>query len=132
MNLYKQKYIIYDMIYGFRIHFLFSFWLVKKKKLFLWIEIILIYLSLRLWYVKKLYLTGENYQLSNADKFPHNHDEIDIELLGHDKRNDWVIQTNVYANGSVRTGREEKFYLWFDPTQQHHYYSILWNSYHTV
>ncbi|KAK2354872.1 putative xyloglucan endotransglucosylase/hydrolase protein 33 [Trifolium repens] len=72
------------------------------------------------------------FYLSNADKFPHNHDEIDIELLGHDKRNDWVIQTNLYANGSVSTGREEKFYLWFDPTQQHHYYSILWNSYHTV
>ncbi|KAF7809283.1 putative xyloglucan endotransglucosylase/hydrolase protein 33 [Senna tora] len=72
------------------------------------------------------------FYLSNADKFPHNHDEIDIELLGHDKRNDWVIQTNVYANGSVSTGREEKFYLWFDPTQQHHYYSILWNNYHTV
>ncbi|XP_061372336.1 probable xyloglucan endotransglucosylase/hydrolase protein 33 [Gastrolobium bilobum] len=72
------------------------------------------------------------FYLSNADKFPHNHDEIDIELLGHDKRNDWVIQTNIYANGSVSTGREEKFYFWFDPTQQHHYYSILWNSYHTV
>ncbi|XP_054809911.1 probable xyloglucan endotransglucosylase/hydrolase protein 33 [Prosopis cineraria] len=72
------------------------------------------------------------FYLSNADKFPHNHDEIDIELLGHDKRNDWVIQTNMYANGSVSTGREEKFYLWFDPTKQHHYYSILWNSYHTV
>ncbi|KAL5177604.1 putative xyloglucan endotransglucosylase/hydrolase protein 33 [Glycine soja] len=72
------------------------------------------------------------FYLSNADKFPHNHDEIDIELLGHDKRNDWVIQTNIYANGSVSTGREEKFYFWFDPTQQYHYYSILWNSYHTV
>ncbi|KAE9597990.1 putative xyloglucan:xyloglucosyl transferase [Lupinus albus] len=72
------------------------------------------------------------FYLSNADKFPHNHDEIDIELLGHDKRNDWVFQTNIYANGSVNTGREEKFYFWFDPTQQYHYYSILWNSYHTV
>ncbi|KAH1198149.1 putative xyloglucan endotransglucosylase/hydrolase protein 33 [Glycine max] len=72
------------------------------------------------------------FYLSNSDKFPHNHDEIDIELLGHDKRNDWVIQTNIYANGSVSTGREEKFYFWFDPTQQYHYYSILWNSYHTV
>ncbi|CAB4295018.1 unnamed protein product [Prunus armeniaca] len=65
------------------------------------------------------------FYLSNADVFPHNHDEIDIELLGHDKRNDWVIQTNVYANGSVNTGREEKFYLWFDPNTtaasiQHH------------
>ncbi|XP_048441188.1 probable xyloglucan endotransglucosylase/hydrolase protein 33 [Pyrus x bretschneideri] len=72
------------------------------------------------------------FYLSNADVFPHNHDEIDIELLGHDKRNDWVIQTNIYANGSVNTGREEKFYLWFDPTLQHHQYSIIWNNHHTV
>lgn len=71
-------------------------------------------------------------QLSNADSYPHNHDEIDIELLGHDKRNDWVLQTNIYANGGVSTGREEKFYFWFDPTAQHHYYSIIWNSHHIV
>uniref|UniRef100_A0A803PEU1 Xyloglucan endotransglucosylase/hydrolase n=1 Tax=Cannabis sativa TaxID=3483 RepID=A0A803PEU1_CANSA len=72
------------------------------------------------------------FYLSNADDFPHNHDEIDIELLGHDRRKDWIFQTNVYANGSVNTGREEKFYLWFDPTTQHHHYSILWNSHHIV
>lgn len=71
-------------------------------------------------------------QLSNADSYPHNHDEIDFELLGHDKRNDWVLQTNIYANGGVSTGREEKFYFWFDPTAQHHYYSIIWNSHHIV
>ncbi|KAK3223294.1 hypothetical protein Dsin_010319 [Dipteronia sinensis] len=72
------------------------------------------------------------FYLSNADSYPHNHDEIDIELLGHDKRNDWVLQTNIYANGSINTGREEKFYFWFDPTAQHHYYSIIWNSHHIV
>ncbi|KAJ6400910.1 hypothetical protein OIU84_016351 [Salix udensis] len=53
-------------------------------------------------------------------------------FLGHDQRNDWVLQTNVYANGSTGTGREEKFYLWFDPTEQHHHYSIIWNSHHVV
>ncbi|KAG2707520.1 hypothetical protein I3760_05G150800 [Carya illinoinensis] len=72
------------------------------------------------------------FYLSNADTSPHNHDEIDIELLGHDKRNDWVLQTNIYANGSVSTGREEKFYFWFDPTEQHHQYSIIWNNHHIV
>ncbi|KAF9669216.1 hypothetical protein SADUNF_Sadunf14G0084800 [Salix dunnii] len=72
------------------------------------------------------------FYLSNADNYPHNHDEIDIELLGHDQRNDWVLQTNVYANGSTGTGREEKFYLWFDPTEQHHHYSIIWNNHHVV
>ncbi|XP_024024032.1 probable xyloglucan endotransglucosylase/hydrolase protein 33 [Morus notabilis] len=72
------------------------------------------------------------FYLSNANVYPHNHDEIDIELLGHDKRNDWAFQTNIYANGSVSTGREEKFYLWFDPTAEHHQYSILWNNHHIV
>ncbi|KAG4162693.1 hypothetical protein ERO13_D01G130100v2 [Gossypium hirsutum] len=71
------------------------------------------------------------FYLSNADMYPHSHDEIDIELLGNDKRIDWVLQTNVYANG-VSTGREEKFYFWFNPTLQHHYYSILWNNHHIV
>ncbi|XP_038892286.1 probable xyloglucan endotransglucosylase/hydrolase protein 33 isoform X2 [Benincasa hispida] len=72
------------------------------------------------------------FYLSNADVYPHSHDEIDIELLGHDKRKDWVIQTNIYANGSVKTGREEKFYLWFDPSVKYHDYTIIWNNYHTV
>ncbi|KAK2990846.1 hypothetical protein RJ640_016164 [Escallonia rubra] len=72
------------------------------------------------------------FYLSNADLFPHNHDEIDFELLGHEKRRDWVLQTNIYGNGSVNVGREEKFYLWFDPTEQFHEYSILWNNHHTV
>lgn len=72
------------------------------------------------------------FYLSNADLYPHNHDEIDFELLGHERRKDWVLQTNIYGNGSVKTGREEKFYLWFDPTQQFHQYSILWNNHHTV
>lgn len=71
-------------------------------------------------------------QLSNADEYPKNHDEIDFELLGHEKRRDWVLQTNLYGNGSVRTGREEKFYLWFDPTSDYHDYSILWNNHHIV
>ncbi|CAN1310980.1 Probable xyloglucan endotransglucosylase/hydrolase protein 33 [Linum perenne] len=71
-------------------------------------------------------------QLSNAETYPHNHDEIDFEILGHDRKNDWNLQTNVYANGSVNTGREEKFNFWFDPTQDYHNYSIIWNSHHIV
>ncbi|XP_074339395.1 putative xyloglucan endotransglucosylase/hydrolase protein 33 [Apium graveolens] len=72
------------------------------------------------------------FYLSNSDMYPHNHDEIDFELLGHEKRRDWVLQTNIYGNGSTKTGREEKFYLWFDPTIESHQYSILWNNHHTV
>ncbi|KAK9119664.1 hypothetical protein Scep_017757 [Stephania cephalantha] len=72
------------------------------------------------------------FYMSNAEMFPHAHDEIDIELLGHQKRREWILQTNIYGNGSVHTGREEKFRLWFDPTQQFHQYSIIWNHNHTV
>ncbi|KAI3824901.1 hypothetical protein L1987_06374 [Smallanthus sonchifolius] len=72
------------------------------------------------------------FYMSNANLFPHNHDEIDFELLGFAKRRQWVLQTNMYGNGSVKTGREEKVYLWFDPTQQFHQYTILWNKHHIV
>ncbi|PWA83518.1 concanavalin A-like lectin/glucanase domain, Xyloglucan endotransglucosylase/hydrolase [Artemisia annua] len=72
------------------------------------------------------------FYMSNSDVFPHNHDEIDFELLGHEKRKEWVLQTNIYGNGSVKTGREEKFNLWFDPTQEFHEYSMLWNTHHIV
>lgn len=71
-------------------------------------------------------------QMSNADVYPKNHDEVDFELLGYSKRRQWVLQTNMYGNGSVHTGREEKVYLWFDPTQEFHQYTILWNNHHIV
>lgn len=72
------------------------------------------------------------FYMSNANAFPHNHDEIDFELLGHEKSKEWALQTNVYGNGSVGTGREEKFYLWFDPTEDFHEYSFIWNNHHIV
>ncbi|GMH01619.1 hypothetical protein Nepgr_003458 [Nepenthes gracilis] len=72
------------------------------------------------------------FYLSNADVYPHNHDEIDFELLGHEKRKDWILQTNMYGNGSVSIGREEKFRLWFDPTADFHEYSVIWNNHHIV
>uniref|UniRef100_A0A7N0U0W7 Xyloglucan endotransglucosylase/hydrolase n=1 Tax=Kalanchoe fedtschenkoi TaxID=63787 RepID=A0A7N0U0W7_KALFE len=72
------------------------------------------------------------FYMSNSDVYPHNHDEIDFELLGHETGRRWALQTNIYGNGSVSTGREEKFYLWFDPTLDYHHYSIIWNSHHIV
>lgn len=78
-------------------------------------------------------LKSQGIQLSNQNIFPHNHDELDFELLGYEKRRrNWVLETNLYGNGSVSTGREENFYLWFDPTQDFHDYTILWNNHHTV
>ncbi|KAK8926433.1 putative xyloglucan endotransglucosylase/hydrolase protein 33 [Platanthera zijinensis] len=72
------------------------------------------------------------FYMSNNQVFPKNHDEIDFELLGHEKQKEWVLQTNIYADGVVSTGREEKFYLWFDPAEEFHEYSILWNDHHII
>ncbi|KAJ9549165.1 hypothetical protein OSB04_021708 [Centaurea solstitialis] len=69
--------------------------------------------------------------VSNSQVFPNNHDELDFEFLGHESKSHWVLQTNLYANGSFR-GREEKISLWFDPTHHFHQYSILWNHHHVV
>lgn len=69
---------------------------------------------------------------SNADVFPRTHDELDLEFLGHTTRKEWILQTNVYGNGSVHMGREERFHLWFDPSADFHEYSILWNYNHAV
>ena len=38
------------------------------------------------------------------------------------------LQTNVYGNGCVSRGREERYVLPFDPTREFLCYSILWTA----
>ncbi|KAE8711202.1 putative xyloglucan endotransglucosylase/hydrolase protein 32 [Hibiscus syriacus] len=70
-----------------------------------------------------------SFYLSNNEDHPGNHDEIDIEFLGTTPDEPYTLQTNVYIRGSGDgnlIGREMRFHLWFDPTQDYHNYVILW------
>lgn len=69
---------------------------------------------------------------SNGDIFPGTHDELDFEFLGNIRGKEWRIQTNVYGNGSTAFGREERYTLWFDPTEDFHQYTILWTDKRTL
>ncbi|KAK7273984.1 hypothetical protein RIF29_15053 [Crotalaria pallida] len=68
------------------------------------------------------------FYMSNGEMYKKNHDEIDFEFLGNIRGKDWRVQTNVYGNGSTSIGREERFVLWFDPSEDFHQYSILWTD----
>ncbi|KAG5035181.1 probable xyloglucan endotransglucosylase/hydrolase protein 8 [Glycine soja] len=49
-------------------------------------------------------------------------DELDFEFLGNKTGELYLIQTNVYKNGT--RGRKMRHMLWFDPTKDYHTYSI--------
>lgn len=57
-------------------------------------------------------------------------DELDFELLGNRQGKPTLLQTNIYKDGKGE--REQRFKLWFDPTESYHTYRILWNQHQIV
>lgn len=72
------------------------------------------------------------FYMSNGDIYKKIHDELDFEFLGNIRGKQWRVQTNVYCNGSTGIGREERYGLWFDPTEDFHQYSILWTDHQII
>ncbi|XP_047051065.1 probable xyloglucan endotransglucosylase/hydrolase protein 28 [Lolium rigidum] len=72
------------------------------------------------------------FYLTNGDRYEKTHDELDFEFLGNVRGREWRVQTNVYGNGSTGAGREERYDLPFDPTDDFHHYSILWTKHRII
>ncbi|KAL2644708.1 hypothetical protein R1flu_012295 [Riccia fluitans] len=52
--------------------------------------------------------------------------ELDFEFLGNWTHEPVVLQTNVFSEGIGQ--REQRITLWFDPSEDYHFYGILWNQ----
>lgn len=78
------------------------------------------------------------FYLSNGEVYPGRHDELDFEFLGTIPGEPYTLHTNIYGNGSgdgnitSSVGREQRFHLWFDPTQDFHNYTIVWTPHHIM
>ncbi|KAJ3705223.1 hypothetical protein LUZ61_008928 [Rhynchospora tenuis] len=89
------------------------------------------------WFSMKLKLVGGDsagvvtayYMCSDLGAAP-DRDELDFEFLGNRTGEPYTIQTNVYKGGVGN--REMRHQLWFDPTEDFHTYSILWNNHQIV
>ncbi|XP_019432955.1 PREDICTED: probable xyloglucan endotransglucosylase/hydrolase protein 8 [Lupinus angustifolius] len=89
------------------------------------------------WFSMKLKLVGGDsagvvtayYMCSEKGAGPER-DELDFEFLGNRTGEPYLIQTYIYTNG---TGNHEmRHQLWFDPTEDYHTYSIIWNTHQIV
>ncbi|KAL8130147.1 hypothetical protein V2J09_019302 [Rumex salicifolius] len=89
------------------------------------------------WFSMKLKLVGGDsagvvtaYYMCSENGAGPTRDEVDFEFLGNRTGQPYLIQTNIYKDGVGN--REMRHMLWFDPTEDYHTYSVLWNSHQLV
>ncbi|XP_058194535.1 probable xyloglucan endotransglucosylase/hydrolase protein 8 [Rhododendron vialii] len=89
------------------------------------------------WFSMKIKLAGSNaagvvttYFMCSENGAGPTRDEVDFEFLGNVSGQPYILQTNVFKNGTG--GREMRHFLWFDPTADFHAYSVLWNNHQLV
>lgn len=78
----------------------------------------------------KILITKKMYEYLKLSSTNNEHDEIDFEFLGNRTGQPPILQTNVFTGG--KGNREQRIYLWFDPSKAYHTYSVLWNLYQIV
>ncbi|KAL3697898.1 hypothetical protein R1sor_011974 [Riccia sorocarpa] len=52
--------------------------------------------------------------------------ELDFEFLGNWTHEPVLLQTNVFSEGVGN--REQRVSLWFDPSEDYHFYGVVWNQ----
>ncbi|KAA8539612.1 hypothetical protein F0562_026304 [Nyssa sinensis] len=59
-------------------------------------------------------------KMSDGGIFEKNYDELDFEFWKNFRDKNWRLQPNVDGNRSSSMGREERYGLWFDPSENFH------------